>query len=262
MNVTVKPFAILSFFFAVALTAFCGVSKNEFDSSDDVLVKFSSSKNDSYKNNQRISSSECYALVWTKAGATFAGFKSDGTLINPAASDLFGVAFLKPGKSCLFDITKEEYDRRVAEGWTMAVYLLDTRGANEVPYGLDDTGKLVRVNRWGLASGVVEVTSSAASVSGLPAREGGALANSVLSKDASKSPIVITRMRIGQDGQVVLSTEGGDPSCTYAIASGNDIAHLSGTQDPQDGTGHNEFKVVVPSAVASGKPCLLTVVRP
>lgn len=260
MKAVLNPLVVLSAFFAVALTAFCGVSNAEFDSSDDVFVKFSSSKNDRYRNNQRIASSECYALIWTKAGETFAGFKSDGTLIDPVASDLFGVAFLRPGKSCLFEITKDEYDQRVAEGWTMAVYLVDTRGANNVPYGLDDTGKLIRVNRWGLASGVVEVTDSG--VSGLPVREGGALANSVLSKDVSKRRITITGMRVGQGGQVVLNTEGGDPSCTYAIAFGNDVAHLSGALDPQDGAEHNEFRATVPDAVAAGKPCLFTVVRP
>ena len=54
-----------------------------FASIDDKVLKFSSSGPDRYADGSIVVDGECYALVWSPKGRSFAGFNADGTPISP-----------------------------------------------------------------------------------------------------------------------------------------------------------------------------------
>lgn len=67
---------------AMAAVAAFGAAQN------DLRVTFWSAGPDQYKDGSTVVDGEMYALVWTKAGSTFAGFAADGSLVDAAASQL------------------------------------------------------------------------------------------------------------------------------------------------------------------------------
>ena len=115
---------------------------------DKVVVGYSSKGLDRYADGSVVCDGECYALVYTKPGMPFSGFKVDGTLVDPEADDVAAVAPLAKNGACrpVAFVLPADYVRAHA-GETVAVYLLDTRCANGAPAGLKD-GQLVRVNRY------------------------------------------------------------------------------------------------------------------
>ena len=58
---------------------------------DNLLMKFSTPGPDTYADGKTpVADGECYALVWVKKGATFAGFLADGAVVDP--DTVFGIA--------------------------------------------------------------------------------------------------------------------------------------------------------------------------
>lgn len=115
---------------------------------NDVVVGYSSKGLDRYADGSVVRDGECYALIYTKPGATFAGFKVDGTLVDPNVDDVAAVAPLAKDGACrpVAFVLPSDYVTKHA-GEKVAVYLLDTRCANGEPAGLSN-GQLVRVNRY------------------------------------------------------------------------------------------------------------------
>ena len=96
---------------------------------DDALLAFSTVGPDKYADGTTVLDGECYALVWTKNGATFGGIAADGTAVAET-DEIVLLAPVAKGGRCpyvLFQIDSATADR-LADG-TYGVYLLDTRVA-------------------------------------------------------------------------------------------------------------------------------------
>lgn len=115
---------------------------------DQTILTFSTSGADRYCDGSVVADGECYALVFTKSGSVFAGFKADGSLVNPADDLLVAVAPLAVDGHCkrtAFIIDSNYYKKHSDD--KKAVYLLDTRCAGGRPAGLVN-GRLVRVRNY------------------------------------------------------------------------------------------------------------------
>ena len=139
---------------ALAMTGVAG--------SGDLAYRFSSVGPDTYADGTDVLPGECYALVWTRDGAAFAGFAADGTAANPADSAVLIVAPVATkgpnGMHCppvLFQL-----DSALAsnyEGGTLGVCLLDTRLAgNAALAGLTASGAPKVINAYGVVAGSVK----------------------------------------------------------------------------------------------------------
>ena len=126
----------------------------------DLTFRFSSAGPDTYADGSAVLPGECYALVWTRDGATFAGFAADGTAANPADSAVLIVAPLATrmadgtGMHCPSVVF--QLDAGLAEPYadgTLAVYLLDTRLATGALSGVDVQGRPRAVNAYGAVVG-------------------------------------------------------------------------------------------------------------
>ena len=126
---------------------------------DDALLAFSTVGPDKYADGTTVLDGECYALVWTKNGATFGGIAADGTAVAET-DEIVLLAPVAKGGRCpyvLFQIDSAKAEA-LADG-TYGVYLLDTRvSANGMtkPAGIKN-GKLSLVNGYGLATEATKV---------------------------------------------------------------------------------------------------------
>ena len=132
---------------------------------DDALLSFSTVGPDKYSDGTTVLDGECYALVWTKNGATFGGIAADGTAVSET-DEIVLVAPVAKGGRCpnvLFQIDSATADR-LTDG-TYGVYLLDTRVAaadgTTAPRGAVN-GKLSLVNGYGLATEATKVGKATA----------------------------------------------------------------------------------------------------
>ena len=98
---------------------------------NDLRVTFWSQGPDQYKDGKTVVDGEMYALVWTKAGSSFAGFSADGSLVDAGASQVVAVGPWAVGGKCkpiihFIDAAKaSDY-----AGGTFALVCLDTRNAD------------------------------------------------------------------------------------------------------------------------------------
>ena len=131
---------------------------------DDALLAFSTVGPDKYADGTTVLDGECYALVWTKNGATFGGIAADGTAVAETDKIVLLAPVAKDGRcpNVLFQIDSAKADE-LADG-TYGVYLLDTRvvanGATK-PAGIKN-GKLSLVNGYGLATKATKVGKATA----------------------------------------------------------------------------------------------------
>ena len=121
---------------------------------DDALLAFSTVGPDKYADGTTVLDGECYALVWTKNGATFGGIAADGTAVAETDKIVLLAPVAKDGRcpNVLFQIDSAKADE-LADG-TYGVYLLDTRvvsNGTTKPAGIKN-GKLSLVNGYGLAT--------------------------------------------------------------------------------------------------------------
>ena len=145
---------------------------------DDALLAFSTVGPDKYADGTTVLDGECYALVWTKNGATFGGIAADGTAIAETDEIVLVAPVAKDGHcpNVLFQIDSAKADA-LADG-TYGVYLLDTRGAangTTKPAGVKN-GKLSLVNGYGLTTKATQVgkaTDGGAAVAQEKESEGG-----------------------------------------------------------------------------------------
>ena len=126
---------------------------------DDALLAFSTVGPDKYSDGTTVLDGECYALVWTKTGATFGGIAADGSAVSETDKIVLVAPVAKNGRcpNVLFQIDSKTADE-LADG-TYGVYLLDTRVAADgttKPAGVQN-GKLNLVNGYGLATEATKV---------------------------------------------------------------------------------------------------------
>ena len=217
-----------------ALLAFAVVPMIASASVQDKVARFSTPGPDCYADGTLVADGECYALVWSPKGATFAGFNADGTAISANDRVVFAAPLALEGKcrDSLFQIPADEYAE--LEGGEWAVCLVDTRMANGVPAGVKDNAPL-RVNRWGAVKNEVKIsTASTLALDGIAAPKAGgrsllaAAAPSeagVCAGTLSAVPDSVTQPRIigfeVVDGVARLTVEDTVPFLTYTISAGD-----------------------------------------
>jgi len=203
-----------------------------YGSARDKLARFSTPGPDRYADGSIVRDGECYALVWAPAGTVFAGFNADGTPVSSSDRVVLAGALAQDGKcrDAVFQIPAAEYE--VLKGGEWAVCLVDTRNLAGVPTGTRN-GKPVRVNRWGIISGGVNITdasstkprlaatggtrSVASGATSLPASV--ARANRLSAVPTNLLPPQITAIELA-DGKVWLAVDGTVPYLDYTIISG------------------------------------------
>ena len=222
-------------------TAFAGI--------EDKVLRFSTPGPDRYADGSIVADGECYALVWSPKGSTFSGFNADGTPVSSNDRVVLAAPLAQNGKcrDCNFQVPSEEYEELAGGEW--AVCLVDTRMANGIPAGVQDS-KPLRVNRWGAVNSGVKIEPASASNLTAPASaasvnksqnrlmaatsgdeadgEDGVQANTVSAVPASvkNNPPKITRINVLDNGEVVLEVEDTVPFLSYTIISGSEPGNL------------------------------------
>ena len=222
----------------VVVLAFAVLPNVSLASNQDKIARFSTSGIDRYADGTAVVDGECYALVWSPKGATFAGFNADGTAISANDRVIFAAPLALEGKcrDSLFQIPADEYAELEGGEWT--VCLVDTRTAGGVPAGVANNAPL-RVNRWGAVKNSVKIEPAGASqlmfaaaskTRGLLAATGdgsddGVRAGVLSAVPDSVLPPKITAFEV-VDGVVRLTVEDTVPFLTYTISSGSDPSAL------------------------------------
>jgi len=218
----------------VVVLAFAVLPNVSLASNQDKVARFSTPGPDCYADGTLVADGECYALVWSPKGATFAGFNADGTAISAADRVILAAPLALEGKcrDSLFQIPAAEYIE--LEGGEWAVCLVDTRMANGVPAGVANNAPL-RVNRWGQVKNEVKIsTASTLALDSIAAPKAGgrsllaAAAPSeagVCAGTLSAVPDSVTQPRIigfeVVDGVARLTVEDTVPFLTYTISAGD-----------------------------------------
>ena len=213
-----------------------------YGSMQDKLARFSTPGPDRYADGSVVRDGECYALVWSPAGTAFAGFNADGTPVSSSDRVVLAGALAQDGRcpDAVFQIPAAEYE--VLKGGEWAVCLVDTRNLAGVPTGTRN-GKPVRVNRWGIISGGVNITDAGSSTglrlaasnttgsenpgsettggraSSRAATAATVRANNLSAVPPNLMPPQITAIEVG-DGEVWLGVDGTVPYLSYTIISG------------------------------------------
>ena len=196
----------------------------------DVALRFSASGTDRYADGSSVPDGECYALVWSPKGKSFSGFNADGTAASQSDRVVLAGALAENGKcrDSVFQVPAEEYDKLKSGNW--AVCLVDTRTADGVPAGVGDGSRPLRVNRWGIVAGDVEVVAAGSSTklslaSGVRRAAKAAPASGACADTLSAVPDSVTQPRITGfevvDGVARLTVEGTVPFLTYTISAGD-----------------------------------------
>ena len=247
-----------------------------FASMEDMVLRFSTPGLDRYADGSVVMDGECYALVWSPKGHSFAGFNADGTAVSTTDRIVLAASLAKDGRcrDALFQVPAAEYSELKNGEW--AVCLVDTRMANGVPAGVQDS-KPLRVNRWGAVNSGVKIEpasassltapASAASVkksqsrlmaatSGDETDEGdGVQANMVSAVPASvkNNPPKITGINVFDNGEVWLEVDGTVPFLSYTIISGSEPGNLQedGCSEVVDG----KTGATISIGTAQSAPC-------
>ena len=220
---------------------------------NDLLLVYSTKGVDRYEDGTAVCDGECYALVYTRAGYTFAGFNADGTALDPAGSDVALVAPVAKGGRCpptLFQVNGDYADLRKNGAWE--VFLIDTRDAGGTPTGLDAEGRVVRINAWRRVKGKIRVKKSDNAFAEVEQAE----CADALAGGASAVPPTAPRPRITGirvvDGQVELTVADTVPYLTYDVEGAHEprgFAHgrrrTRRIGRPQDGRANATIKMRV-----------------
>ena len=232
----------------LAVVLACGMA---FGAENDTLITFSTPGTDRYADGTAVRDGECYALVWVKDGAEFAGIAADGTVVDPATSAILLSAPVAKGGRCPSVVF--ELDAALAkryEGGAFSVYLLDTRNAAGRVRGIGANGRVVAVNGYGKAGGVGEGEPKKDAL--FAAKGGGVavVAKSALPKDAPK-PLIKAMKVLG--GNVYLTVSGTLPCLQYRperVALGGKAETEAG--QPVDGKAGEDVILVMPAKGNSG----------
>ena len=227
---------------------------------DDLTYRFSSVGPDKYQDGTDVLPGECYALVWTRDGAAFAGFAADGTAANPADSAVLIVAPVATkgpnGMHCpnvLFQLDSTLAANYV--GGTLRVCLLDTRLAGgKMLAGLTEAGEPKVINAFGEVAGSAKRPSG-----GLIA--GASRANTILgTSDVTAIPAGTPRPRIKDfrlvGKQAFLTVADTVPYLQYNVRAaktpGGVAKGAKSAKEPKNGAVGQDIILVVPADGDSG----------
>ena len=229
---------------------------------NDALLAFSTVGPDKYADGTTVLDGECYALVWTKNGATFGGIAADGTAIAETDEIVLVAPVAKDGHcpNVLFQIDSAKADA-LADG-TYGVYLLDTRVAangTTKPAGVKN-GKLSLVNGYGLttkATKVGKATAGGAAKAEEKDSEGGQVvaAGAAAPKDLPQPKI--TSIKI--EGDYVKLTVQNMPG--FMRVSSGTTASADDTQGAAQATDGKTDEVILYAPKAAGASGFFKVIR-
>lgn len=154
---------------------------------------------------------ECYALVWIASECEFAGFKYDGSLVDPINNDIvsdddfYYICPCAQGGKCppLAFIVKEAY-RNAHKNGSYRVVVLDTRVTPTTLAGLNDDGTLRRVNGWGWANVKRDDAVQAKKLSVAIGNFFGAATDQAAQRPADSCDPVITSFSFNEAGDAVV----------------------------------------------------------
>lgn len=167
----------------ILMTLAAVAAMSGFAAQNDLLVTLSAKEALTYKNNEKVNN-EVVALVWTPAGATFGGFRADGSFYQGEKSVPLARIVVKDG---LFETTTFQIDADLVEQMKLtqgsfALYLLDTR---------DASGKTVVDNgATDLAQATIPVNYTAKILEGSADASAGGIATSIESDGTASGKIV------------------------------------------------------------------------
>ena len=191
-------------------------------------VMFSSTGPDKYADGTPVLDGEVYALVWTKAGTTFAGFNADGTVVDAENSKLVSAAPIATDSHCppvMYMLTGANSDLDATGSFS--VYLLDTRvksAAATTVGGKNVEGKTV-VTAINATTAVATAVKGGASASATEAPAAGAVVSAVPA-DAPNPRITAVDV-VG--GQVIVKVADTVPYLQYGISAGKTPSKLDQT---------------------------------
>ena len=252
--------------FGVAIAAVALPFASQAVSADDAFLTCATEGCDRYADGRTVADGECYALVYTKPGFTFAGFSADGTVAKPEESDLVAVAPLAKDGHCprtLFAVPRDYASSRKDGKWE--IFLLDTRGTDGKPAGLDAKGVVGRIRRWGEPAASVRDFSGGTATSASktdPEAAGGLAANPAeLPKDAPRPRI--TGIKV-ENGVVKVTVADTVPYLAYGLddaetAKGSARNPRAKERAKRDGDKTKEIVLESPAAETEGGELLKVV---
>lgn len=183
-----------------------------FAGKDNVVVNFYTTGPDTYADGSTVVDGEYYALVYTPAGAEFAGFNSDGSAVSPSKVAL-KAPLAKNGKCpfVTFQLTEEEAKTYGNGSW--AVYLLDTRNFAKAA---DDTAAATAAAATGETTHGYTLAATAGSFACVSASS--ALAADGLPADRTDAKIKDIKLL---DGKVYITVSGTLSTANYALNAGD-----------------------------------------
>ena len=230
---------------------------------NDALLSFSTVGPDKYSDGTTVQDGECYALVWTKNGATFGGIAADGTAVSETDQIVLVAPVAKDGRcpNVLFQVD-EDKAKALADG-TYGVYLLDTRvavdGTTETkPAGLKN-GKLSLVNGYGLATKAAKVGKAESGIATAEEKEtdGGQVVAAGAAAPKNLPQPKITSIKI--EGDYVKLTVQNLPGF-MRVSSGADIS-ANDTQGAAQATDGSSDEVILYAPKATGASGFFKVIR-
>lgn len=239
-------FVITAFSLLIGATAFAGM--------DNVVLAFSTQGPDKYADGTAVVDGECYALVWTPAGATFAGIDSTGAAVAPSKVVL--KAPVAKGGKCpdvLFEVDSD-YAKANYPGGTWGVYLLDTRKFKTNAEGIILKGEVAScglpgnpVNGYGEVGAKISCASGVASLG---------VTGSVSTGIPSATPeagqnVKINKIDVDKD-YVYLHVTGTLSSQIYGVQSGSKPGSLTPGEDLRYGQTGGEMIIVKPKTGDTG----------
>ena len=230
---------------------------------DDALLAFSTVGPDKYADGTTVLDGECYALVWTKNGATFGGIAADGTPVAETDKIVLLAPVAKDGRcpNVLFQIDSAKLDGELKDG-TFGVYLLDTRVVGKdgmtKPAGAKG-GKLSLVNGYGLTTKPTTVgkASAGGATTAEEKSEGGQVvaAGAAAPKDLPQPKI--TSIKI--EGDYVKLTVQNMPG--FMRVSSGTTASADDTQGAAQATDGKTDEVILYAPKAAGASGFFKVIR-
>ena len=193
---------------------------------DSVFASCSTTGPDYYGDGTLVADGESYALVYTAAGKTFAGFLADGSVVKPEDSELvvtIPMAFGGALRQTLCVVPKDYYEARKDGTWELV--LLDTRKVDGAPSGLGTADAVKRVNSWGRTKSSVTFGSSPFGLRSAQASDralGAPQSDSAVASRVTELPADTPRPRITaidvKGNRVVLNVADTVPYLTYDVA--------------------------------------------
>lgn len=221
-----------------------------FAAQNDLLVTFSSNGPDKYADGAVVLDGECYALVWTKSGASFEGLSADGLAVGENSEVILVAPVAKDGHcpTIVFEVSAEKAES-LGDG-TFGVYLLDTRLANGKTGGVKSSGIPVAVNGYGAVGSVVSKTSLTGPAS-LEVAETASV--SVKSQDPASAPKPVIKTMKVVGGNVYLTVSGTLPCMQYNVSAGDSPSAISdkNISVPQNGKSEDDIIFVAPATGSS-----------